>query len=84
MFRKHFAGFKCFNVHTRMTQYRSRIRHSWTKGECITELRQVLHHPSGHIKTRKAAKCVPSVLSQLDDLSANQMCGTQMNFVAVD
>ena len=35
----------------------------------------------GTLKHAKLAKCVLSVLLQLGDLSANQMCGTQMNLL---
>ena len=64
-----------------MMQYRSRLRHAWAEGKCITKLWLVLHHLSGHIKTRKARKCVLSVSLRLGDLSANQMHGTQMNLL---
>ena len=59
MVSTHFTGFKCFNVRTRMMQYRLRFRNARTKGECITTTRPVLHHPSVHIKTREASKVYP-------------------------
>ena len=57
IFRTHFAGFMCFNVH--MMQYRWRLHHARAEGKCITELRAVLHCWSGHIKTHKASKVCP-------------------------